>query len=148
VIFTILCRKALNISILRLTLNYSPVIAPHKNAKLSKRFQMCNDDEGIGKKGNSAELFHCYTYNYNDGTQRQTHFPKDRRENPEGAFQTEMKQGAMLADYLGVWMLRIDLKYADAPKCQKIETRGNCELEVITNFMCGIPDSWGQDIWG
>jgi hypothetical protein len=54
--------------------------------------------------------------------------PKRHRKNPDGGFQKEMEQGAMLADYLGVWMLGVDLKYV--PNCPNMVTNGNCELKV------------------
>jgi hypothetical protein len=104
-------RNPIKISLFSLTLKYLPVLAPNKNAKskLSKRFQILND-ECIGKNG-----------------KKKIDFPGHSLGNAEG-FKQGMQNGAMLADYLGIWMLALDLKYV--PNCDNIVTRGNCELQV------------------
>jgi hypothetical protein len=97
-------------------LKYLPVLVPPKNAKLSKRFQISHDDDaGIGEDGN-----------------RKITVPKRPRGNPDGGFNNEMQNGAMLADFLGVWLLGIDLKYVQ--NCENMVTHGNCKLKVFINF--------------
>jgi hypothetical protein len=106
-------------------LKYSPVLSPNStnNSKPSKRFQICNDDEGIGKNGN-AYAFTCT----NNGTNREMHFHGNSCGISKEDFNNAMKDGALLADYLGIWMIGIDFELKQ--NWQSIMQSGSCELKV------------------
>jgi hypothetical protein len=107
-------------------MEYTPVLVPNlkKNSKPSKRFQICNDAEDIGRNEN-ANVFNCT----NVGTNRQIHLHGNTPAgNSINEFENEMEYGALLADHLGIWVMGIDFEYA--PNCPNILKSENCELKV------------------